>query len=302
MKRFLLFFCGLPTLLLAQPNAPQPHSVHPDTLRIVSWNIFMLPPLVWRTGKRPRAEAIAEYFTNSNIDVLILQETFHHGARRRLWKGFKDTFPYEVGPANRKWWSPKAHSGIWILSRLPLTEIGSIQYEAKAGLDNKLARKGALMVQLRWKGFEFQLTGTHLNSGGPRQVRLAQVQQLSNELLAPNRQAGVPQITAGDFNMAMSDKALYTKLLEILDHADPQPYAGVPVTSDDPQNDMANANNPAVIDYAFFRRNGVSSLRVRNTVLRPATEEPWGGDKGRLEGQKRNLSDHNAVQCDLWLE
>src|SRR5690606_10052649 len=98
---------------------------------------------------RKRANAIGEKLVNSDYDILVLQEAFHAGARRRLRNKLKSEFPYENGPAFRKVFSLKTSSGVWMLSKYPIKELGKVRFRQKFGFDNKMARKGALMVEIQ---------------------------------------------------------------------------------------------------------------------------------------------------------
>ena len=55
-------------------------------LRILSWNIYMLPKFVQNTGKRIRAQVIAEELKASEYQVLVFQEAFLSAARRIIRK------------------------------------------------------------------------------------------------------------------------------------------------------------------------------------------------------------------------
>ena len=78
-----------------------------QTLKVLSWNIYMLPPLAKFTGKQRRARKIGELLKNSDFDIFVFQEAFHGAARRKIWRRLKDNFPYKLGPANRRWYSLK---------------------------------------------------------------------------------------------------------------------------------------------------------------------------------------------------
>lgn len=47
----------------------------------MAWNIFMVPPMVFKSCQTDRASLIAAYVKNQNPDVLVLEETFMKSVR-----------------------------------------------------------------------------------------------------------------------------------------------------------------------------------------------------------------------------
>src|SRR5687768_14558396 len=50
-------------------------------LKILSWNIYMLPKIVVQKHKRNRAYAIVEELKKSDFDIIIFQEAFFPASR-----------------------------------------------------------------------------------------------------------------------------------------------------------------------------------------------------------------------------
>jgi endonuclease/exonuclease/phosphatase family metal-dependent hydrolase len=289
----VLFACLLGAADAQPPATSQQKGAARDTFRVLSWNIYMLPPLVKWTGKRQRARAIADVLCAERYDVLVLQEAFHKGARRILLQnGLAQRYPYRYGPANSGGCSLKTSSGVWILSRHPLSKLGTTQFEAVATWDDKLARKGGLMVACNFRGLPIQILGTHLNAGGPPHIRLNQAMQLRDSLLQPHARPGVPQLVCGDMNTARRDSALYIQLRNVLQARRPLHRGPLQYTADSRRNDLKDAGQREVIDYIFIREQG-AELWLRNRIRE--FERPWG--RGH-----RDLSDHFAVETRVVFE
>src|SRR5688572_24013889 len=64
-------------------------------LNILSWNIYMLPPLIYaETGKLKRAKVIGDILAKSDYDVIVFQEAFHTSARSILVEKLENKYPY----------------------------------------------------------------------------------------------------------------------------------------------------------------------------------------------------------------
>src|SRR5258707_6150224 len=119
-KALLVAFIFLHQVTAAQP---QPDRERPPLkkIKILSWNIYMLPHLVAsHSNKKERAEVIGEMLAACDYDVIFFQEAFHPLARNKIFAYLKDKFPYQAGPANKKLLSLETNSGLWIFSRYPI--------------------------------------------------------------------------------------------------------------------------------------------------------------------------------------
>jgi len=266
-------------------------TVHEDELRILSWNIQMLPRLLLKISRGPmrRSKLIPQHIIDDQIDIIVFQEAFDPRARRKLRKRLKDTYPHFAGPANSGAFRIKTNSGIWMLSKIPLTELGTVDFKDCEGSDC-LARKGALLVEAEWQGVKFHVLGTHLEAGGPAWLKKNQYHEI-RELINAHRREGVPQFLCGDFNTDSDNPALYPVMLDTLEAEDGRLFSELQFTSDELLNDM-NKSNPnrephrKVIDYIFFRGNSFQPKFTERHVRQ--YQERWDKDY-------KDLSDHNAV-------
>ena len=276
--------------LNAQLNDKKTYTPPIDTteLKVLSWNIYMLPPLIFFNGKRKRANAIGRLLAESDYDVIVFQEAFHHGARRKIKRWLKETYPYQFGPANIHYVSLRASSGVWILSKVPIKKVETICFKERWGLDNRMARKGALMIEGEKNGQPFQIIGTHLNAGGPPEVRLSQVRAIRDELILPYKKENVPQIICGDFNIDKTTNT-YDEMMKILAAEDGNLEGTIKVTHG-PSNDMSGGSYGGIIDYIFYKNNGKETISTTRKV--PKIQYQW-------HEKHKDLADHNPVEMRI---
>lgn len=291
MKNFILFLCLIFALSLnAQSNDNKTDTPPTDSveLKVLSWNIYMLPPLIFFNGKQKRARAIGQLLMDSDYDVIVFQEAFHHGARRKIKHWLKETYPYRFGPANIHYVSLRASSGIWILSKVPIKKVETICFKERWGFDNRMARKGALMVEGEKNGQAFQIIGTHLNAGGPPEVRLSQVRAIRDELILPFKKENVPQIICGDFNIDKKTNT-YDEMMRILEAKDGELQGTIKVTHG-PSNDMSGGSRGGIIDYIFYKNNGKKTVSTIRKI--PIIQHRW-------HKKHKDLADHNPVEMKV---
>ena len=125
-------------------------------LKILSWNIYMLPGFLAKLNGK-RAGRIGELLATSEYDVVVFQEAFCPWARPKIRKKLESEFTYQAGPANRKLFSIKTNSGLWIVSKYPILSHHAIVFKNKHGID-ALSRKGALLIELNVNGKGIQVT------------------------------------------------------------------------------------------------------------------------------------------------
>ena len=280
-------------MLIHQVIAAQPDIENPPqkNLKILSWNIYMLPRLVAaHSGKKERAQAIGEIFRDSDYDILFFQEAFHPMARKKILNQLKKKFPYQAGPANRKAFSLKTNSGLWVFSRYPILKSKAIVYRTRYGID-ALSRKGALLVEIDVNGQRIQVAGTHLQNCGPVWLRKAQCVEFYERLLKPSVRDGVPQIICGDFNIdRYSVHENYHSMLQALDAEDSNPDAAE-YSYDRLHNDLhvEKGQRRDLIDYVLVRSNGVAMV-CKNKV---------NAIKRRWHSRYADLSDHYSLLAEI---
>jgi hypothetical protein len=94
-----------------------------------------------------------------DLDIPCPEKVFDGGAHKVLSKALNARYPYQYGPANSKL-SIKVNSGVWVVSRFPLTELKEIQFrDCTASSVN--SRKGAMLLTGSFQGHVFQILATH---------------------------------------------------------------------------------------------------------------------------------------------
>lgn len=260
-------------------------------IKIVTWNIYMLPHLFVHTGQAQRAVEIANALKNQDADIVVFEEAFDNKARNIIRDSLKAYFPYESGDPgkNSKW---KTSCGVWIISRVPIEVVKQIFFKEANGSD-RLATKGAILVEGQKNGFCFQLVGTHLqadlNSGKNVQpIRDKQYAEIKKQLLEPYSYENVPQFIAGDFNTIHNDSLCYNHMVGALKFT-PCPLQGDRCYSYDyTHNDLVigTSNKPQLIDYLFY--SAPAEDEVRGSMHIVVFSKRWN-DK------HKDLSDHFAV-------
>jgi len=266
-------------------------SANKSNLKILTWNIFMLPPIVPREGRIERAYGIVDTLKNSDYDVIVFQEAFHKKAVSIIDKGLKDVFPYRYGPFNPASKALHTNSGVWVVSKIPLQQLGVIQYKDAKGID-KMANKGAVLMQGNFKGNDFQILGTHMQSGYAAygETRKKQLKQIETELLKVHRKDNIPQILCGDMNVERSVKEEYAFMIKELDAEDGEIVSIQQETYDSKINPLADPNTFTTFDYILLRRNGARVKAFKREVN--IFKRLW--KKG-----KDHLSDHFGLTCEV---
>ena len=267
-------------LAITTPALP----ISSKTLRILSWNIYMLPPAVLKTGKIQRAKAIAEELMHTQYDIIVFQEAFHPGARRILLAKLAKLMPYQYGPANAG--GLKVNSGVWILSKIKMDQIKEIKYKDCTGFDC-YSKKGAVLLEGNKEGVTFQIIGTHLQSEGPQEIRQHQYEEIYNELAIPFQQPNIPQIICGDFNTSSLDQCSYNNMVCTLDCENG-------VLDGCITNTFREGNDQ--IDYILIRKNGCK-IEQQHREIKEFFHN-WIGRKNKFI-QSPELSDHNAMEIQI---
>jgi endonuclease/exonuclease/phosphatase family metal-dependent hydrolase len=171
-------------------------------------------------------------------------------------------------------------------------EIESIRYSNCKGVDC-LGNKGAMLVEVQHPLKNFQLLGTHMQAGGTKELKISQYDEAGG-LMKRHEQNAEPQFASGDFNTHKDDTYLYPILLNKLGAEDGDICSELKCTSDHLLNDMDtyDPKRRRVIDYVFYRGNGVKPVSVSRSVVR--FQQQWNK-------QHKDLSDHFALLLQIKL-
>lgn len=269
---------------------PEQTSVENDQLKILSWNIYLLPYLSLFNNNSKRANAIADELENSDYHILVFQEAFSSKCRSILAKRLKENFPYQYGPVNKNITPLKTNSGLWIVSKIKLENLGEIEFARKKGFD-AIARKGAALFKGVFHNAPFQLLATHLQAENAAEFRVHQCLQIKQNLLNRHYQQNIPQLICGDFNIDIDDTHHYDKMLMTLDAQNGELSGNVKVTYDELNNNLARktSGRGRTIDYVL----------VRNSELLHDIERKVQTFISKVGKAESNLSDHYALELSV---
>ena len=262
------------------------------TLSILSWNIFMMPPWVHESPRNAeRSAAIAVSLLDESFDIVCLQKVFDPGARLVLERMLGERYPYRYGPANDGA-SLLLNSGVWVLSKHPLTDYRVIEFDDCSGIEC-LSRKGAMLLSGRCGVAPFRLIVTHLQgeegshfTRKNERVRHAQMLAIREQLIVPNLEYGVPFILCGDFGTPRFDadgkteSAVYRDMMTTFAATNgSEPRMTLDETPEGNQLVKDGSGRVNELDYVLVRPNDarVSALRVRRMFRRGGWDDARTG-------------------------
>ncbi len=259
-------------------------------LKILSWNIYMLPRCLFQTGQSHRALEIVESLKNESSDVVVFEEAFDNRSRNIIREGLKKYFPYESGnPTKNSIF--KINSGIWVISKVPIKIVKQIFFKESIGCD-KMASKGAILIQAKKNNSCFQIVATHLQSDLKKKdvsaIRKSQFLQINDELLVPYAQLNVPQFVVGDMNTMLDNTIEYNQMIDILNVKQCVLEGEYNYSFDRGKNDIIykSSDRPQLIDHIFF--NEKDKNRLDGKMLVKIFRKKWNTEHS-------DLSDHFAV-------
>ena len=272
------FITTLIILLLANSFS---FSQSSDSLKVVSWNVFLRPGIL-KDKQLERVDSIAASILKMNADLVVLQEVFHKKSRKKLIKALSEAYPYHTEIGKKSFWG--VPSGNCIFSKDSIESQQFIYYK-KAMKADKLAKKGAIAVKIEHLGKSFKIYGTHLQAGGGKEgaeIRCSQIDQLAS-MSEPSE--STTSVFAGDFNIRFMD-TLYEYLGEKLNIANFVPVNKELGTANFSDHTLTKASGgPKWIDFIFLHR--ANGIRFRTSRIK----EPRC-----FFGKKRSrISDHNPL-------
>ena len=277
------------------------------TLKVLTWNIWMMPTWVFQSPHNAeRAAAIGAALAKLDIDILCLEKAFDGGARDVIGSALAGCHPYRYGPANDQGVSLKIGSGVWVLSRIPLSDYHEIQFNESAGIES-FSRKGAIMLSGAAGANKFQIVATHLQGDdGPsyrpdyQLIRNHQMAQIASDLVAPRADRTAPLLVCGDFctprqddDNPFSESEGYRTMLATFG-AENGPDSRVTLDDSRVHNDLAidNSGRAAELDYILLRRNDRAMTAEWSRVV--LQSRGWDGPDGR-----QDLSYRYAVSATI---
>jgi endonuclease/exonuclease/phosphatase family metal-dependent hydrolase len=291
MLRFLSFLLVFCIIFNATASNENPATKQP--VKILAWNVFMLPAWLFQAKQMERAGLIAKTILQENPDIIILQEVFIEDARTKIGKLLEKEYPYQNGePEGGAFF--RFNSGVFVLSKIPFHHITFTRFKDCSGFDC-LSGKGAYLLEFERGGSPFQVVGTHTQSGGVHETARKQYKQIKEKLLDKYYKDGVPQILLGDLNTNNADSVNYQQMMQIFE-CENGICTGEPLSYDG-KNDLAKkffGEHYSILDYILLRQNN-SRITVSNRRIHKFTSDQFGKYKFN------DLSDHYAISAQIHL-
>jgi len=291
--RWSLLFLLLAASLLASVS-----SLRAGSLRILAYNVQLLPTGLSATGQAERVERLPEHL--DGYDVLVLTEVFDATLRGRLLRDLSAEYPYSARVLGSDGLL-RQDGGVVLVSRLPIVREAQHVYRSRTGMDAR-ADKGALYACLERGEERFHVFGTHLqaNSGeDPAGVRCQQLAELAGFVADRGIPDEEPLVIAGDMNIdRLAEPDGYARMVSILEARDLPVTSGDPYTYDPETNDLAEGEAREVLDYVLLGARNLAPLEVEVRVRAPRAATPWllQDDPPR---PRHDLSDHHALEARL---
>ena len=252
-----------------------------NQLKILSWNIKMMPaPYGWFLNRNERADNIIQFLKESDdYDIIFFQEAFSGSIRRKIYAKLQNIYPHEVEPDDQTVFY-KINSGLWVISRLPITLKNHISFTQFRESD-KLASKGAKLFSVKKDEQEFHLIHTHMQADYETRnsdVRTLQYTEIYNQLILPHEKEVIPLILCGDLNI--SEPGKLKKMLEKLKLQN-GPLMGTLKHS-------TIGRSKELMDYILIRENHSKFKSIKRRVI---------DFSYKLKEKKYNLSDHYPIEA-----
>lgn len=265
-------------------------SVEANSLKILSWNVFMLPKPVKYSLQLTRTKHIIEELKKLPHEIVVLQEAFDQNFQSKLRTGLRKIFPHRYYLPKKYLLYPVLGSGVLILSRIPFKILETAYYDS-CGSADCLASKGVALLEFVFGAQTFQLAATHMQSGS-EYVRSRRYQFLEiKRLLSHHRKPGVAQLLIGDLNVEESSDE-FTSVLNGLEMMN-LPLVGDLEHTFGEKNECYKTEWGKLewIDHMLFSPNG-SGLLADAMNVRPFTFQ--------RRGKTCALSDHLAIEGDFY--
>lgn len=176
-------------------------------LRTVTFNAWALPVTIPSQQKRRRLKSLPAALAALQADVIVLQEMFDMRARRHLLRQLSPPYVTTVDAERRRrilgLLPADSTGGLLVLSSYPISGARFIPHPADVGTkpDERLGRKGAMIVHLATPVGRVTVFAVHLYAGTRPKDTITRMAQLSPLLRALEEEAdGGPVIMAGDIN------------------------------------------------------------------------------------------------------
>lgn len=272
-------------------------TVFSKDIRILTWNIFMVPPLIFKSCQTERATLITEYVQNLNPDIIVFDEAFMKSTRTIIYQKLKEIYTFQSDLTKRGFF--KTNSGVWIFSKYPISKQAFLTYKKKQGSD-VFAKKGATFLEININDKKIQIVGSHTQSLNKNfTTRANQFQQLKTQMLDTYFSDSIPQFIIGDLNCDFYDTTEYKNMLHILQTL-PVSFVGEKHSWNGLENDLAHKfsqHTLETLDYILLRKQHQKLANIISTeILKPYSDSCYCNKNFHY------LSDHHPVISNIKLK
>lgn len=261
-----------------------------DTLKILSWNIQMLPNIyapftkLVRKKQKRRLPEIIKYLEKSPYDVIVLQEVFDIQMKNKLQKQLINSFPFIQLPI-KKGWGIKLSNGVMFLSKHPIELIDKVIFNVSKKSD-RMAQKGCALVKLNYNGIPFLIAGTHLDSKG-QDVRDKQYQLIRDKIILPYLKENTNFLLAGDLNTEQKSLA-FKNMIQLFKLENSPLKESNPYTFDE-KNSWIKYESKGWIDFILHRLTLNKKVNDQY-IIRPTMQ---------YKNKTIDLADHYGIVLEL---
>lgn len=271
-------------------------SAFSEEIKILTWNVFMIPKPINFSKQRARTPLIIEKLKTGHYDIILLQEAFRSKFQSELKKNLSDTHPFQGNLKKGKNILHVLNSGLYIASKYPFSILGKSYFNSCVHSDC-FASKGVLLVELSLpSGKKIQIATTHMQAWedeGAKKVRTDQLFVIK-DLFTSNQKENIPQILIGDLNIDGLLKDEFEKAIDLMGMS-PTPLTGELKATNGFKNDCyktpGDGEKAEWLDHLWLKTNKSNAV-IKNMVAIPM--------KGILKNKSDcPLSDHHAVEATL---
>ncbi|MGD8866590.1 MAG: endonuclease/exonuclease/phosphatase family protein [Gemmatimonadales bacterium] len=285
------------------------------SFRAVTFNAWALPVTIPSQQKRRRLSRLPAALAALDADLIVLQEMFDTGARRRLLRELCP--PFVAAPeasADRRILGlvpADTTGGLLVLSRLPVTGWRFIPHELGHGtkVDERLGRKGAMIVHIETPAGRLTVFAVHLYAGTKSKdtrIRMGQLAPLLDAL--EEEAAGGPVLMAGDINTSPTinypeppgrENPLAPEYAALVDAGFSDPLPPNPTPVDRSATWVPSRNRYAALAYQETK----TDERYDYLMFRPGATHEWIARDARtvIDAPDGHLSDHVGVLVEVEL-
>ena len=276
MKFKLIFLFSFLFLL---PNA------FADQLKILSWNVYMLPKPIKSSLQGTRRKQIAEQLKTTTHDLIFMQEAFMKNFRQEVRAALKKSHPHHYYLNKPLFLFSIFGSGLYVLSKHPVRLLEHIYFRNCSSADC-LATKGAALMEIKLpNGQLVQIVNTHLQAINNRgAIRMKQLAQIHSLLLRHSRH-DIPQFLIGDLNIDDNEPE-FQMGLELMGMDYTQLSGPILYTGGISNPCFKNGSSKEWIDHMWY--NNYQGINATSMHVRPMMFNH--------RGQSCPLSDHYAVE------